>query len=140
MNGRIQLVVEFADVRVLAFGTLANPRSPFLVNVNAHHFLHPKGIDPYETDLVSNDDPVTVLSNRRIKDFGIPLSSGTEGNIERRSQVLLVAVHKPSILGSFTHSHAPLMPDIPITHPGEETGDGSQSVAWRRGDCNGLGA
>jgi hypothetical protein len=43
------LVVEFADVRILAFGTLNKPRSLFYVNNNAHVFLHPPGIDMHDT-------------------------------------------------------------------------------------------
>jgi hypothetical protein len=45
LNSSMQLVVEFADVRILAFGTLNKPRSPFLVNPNAHNFLIPPGMD-----------------------------------------------------------------------------------------------
>ncbi|KAJ6628935.1 hypothetical protein B0H10DRAFT_1777484 [Mycena sp. CBHHK59/15] len=41
---RVRLVVRFADVRILALGTLNRPRSPLTVNVNAKCFLHPSGI------------------------------------------------------------------------------------------------
>lgn len=40
----MQLVVEFADVRVLAFGVLNRTGSIFL-NSNSHAFLHPAGIE-----------------------------------------------------------------------------------------------
>ncbi|CAA7260066.1 unnamed protein product [Cyclocybe aegerita] len=44
LETRIRVVVELADVRILAFGTLAKPRSHFLVNPNAHIFLNPPGV------------------------------------------------------------------------------------------------
>ena len=40
----MQLVVEFADVRVLAFGVLNRPGT-ILLNSNSHAFLHPAGIE-----------------------------------------------------------------------------------------------
>jgi hypothetical protein len=40
----IRLIVELADVRIFAFGTLARPRSDFTVNLNAHLLFHPPGI------------------------------------------------------------------------------------------------
>ncbi|KAJ7639058.1 hypothetical protein FB45DRAFT_739716 [Roridomyces roridus] len=42
---RVRLVVQFADVRILALGTLNRPRSPLTVNANAKIFLHPPGIE-----------------------------------------------------------------------------------------------
>ncbi|KAF8969430.1 hypothetical protein BDZ97DRAFT_243762 [Flammula alnicola] len=44
LETRIRLVVELADVRILAFGTLTKPRTNFSVNPNAHMFLNPPGI------------------------------------------------------------------------------------------------
>jgi hypothetical protein len=41
----VQLVVELADVRILAFGTLGRPRSTVMINPNAHILLHPPGIE-----------------------------------------------------------------------------------------------
>ena len=38
-------MVQFSDARVLALGTLNQPRSPLTVNPNAKAFLHPPGID-----------------------------------------------------------------------------------------------
>ena len=38
------MIVEFADVRILALGVLNNPRSNFSVNDNAHALLHPPGV------------------------------------------------------------------------------------------------
>ncbi|KAG5728514.1 hypothetical protein E4T56_gene19539 [Termitomyces sp. T112] len=48
LETRIRLVVEFADVRILALGTLNRPRSTLTVNPNAHLFLHPPGIGPLD--------------------------------------------------------------------------------------------
>ncbi|KAF8195624.1 hypothetical protein K438DRAFT_1826239 [Mycena galopus ATCC 62051] len=42
---RVRLIVQFADVRVLALGTLRRP-SPLAVNSNASVLLHPPGIHP----------------------------------------------------------------------------------------------
>ncbi|KAJ7490340.1 hypothetical protein B0H11DRAFT_1020430 [Mycena galericulata] len=42
---RARLVVQFADVRILALGTLNRPRSDLTVNPNAKTFLHPPGVE-----------------------------------------------------------------------------------------------
>ena len=39
-----KLVIELADVRILALGTITKPRSNFSINSNAHLFLNPPGI------------------------------------------------------------------------------------------------
>jgi hypothetical protein len=46
----MQLVVEFADVRILAFGVLNKARTMFL-NFNAHALLHPPGIEKIILDV-----------------------------------------------------------------------------------------
>jgi len=53
----MQLVVEFADVRILAFGVLNRARTMFL-NSNARIFLHPPGIEK-ETLLDANRETKT---------------------------------------------------------------------------------
>ncbi|EIM85716.1 uncharacterized protein STEHIDRAFT_169568 [Stereum hirsutum FP-91666 SS1] len=45
LETHIRLVVQFADVRILAFGVLNNPRGKYSVNPNARRFLHPPGIE-----------------------------------------------------------------------------------------------
>ncbi|KAL0949254.1 hypothetical protein HGRIS_009332 [Hohenbuehelia grisea] len=45
LETRVRLVLELADVRILAFGTLNRPRASRNINPNAHAFLHPPGID-----------------------------------------------------------------------------------------------
>lgn len=45
LETRVRLVVELADIRVLALGTLNRPRSTLTINPNAHIFLHPPGVD-----------------------------------------------------------------------------------------------
>ncbi|KLO19939.1 hypothetical protein SCHPADRAFT_817392 [Schizopora paradoxa] len=44
LETRIRVVVEFADVRIIALGVLNNPRSPLSINNNARAFLHPPGL------------------------------------------------------------------------------------------------
>lgn len=44
-----KLVVEFADIRILAFGVLNRPRSSLSVNANASTFLYPPGLQPADT-------------------------------------------------------------------------------------------
>lgn len=41
----MQVIVEFADVRILAIGVLNKPRTSFGVNHLAKTLLHPPGID-----------------------------------------------------------------------------------------------
>ncbi|KZP20193.1 hypothetical protein FIBSPDRAFT_544709 [Athelia psychrophila] len=43
LETRIRVVAEFADVRILAFGVLNQPKTIF-INPNAHALLHPPGI------------------------------------------------------------------------------------------------
>ncbi|KAI9513263.1 hypothetical protein F5148DRAFT_286601 [Russula earlei] len=45
LETHIRLVVQLADVRILALGVLNNPRGVFTVNRNARAFLHPPGIE-----------------------------------------------------------------------------------------------
>jgi hypothetical protein len=45
----IRVVATFADVRVIAIGVLHMPRSPLMVNRNAHALLHPPGIEVTDT-------------------------------------------------------------------------------------------
>ncbi|KIP12755.1 hypothetical protein PHLGIDRAFT_20795 [Phlebiopsis gigantea 11061_1 CR5-6] len=45
LETRIRLVVELADVRIIALGVLNKPRGSTTVNEKARTFLHPPGID-----------------------------------------------------------------------------------------------
>ncbi|KAI0276300.1 hypothetical protein BGY98DRAFT_986287 [Russula aff. rugulosa BPL654] len=45
LETHIRLVVQLTDVRILALGTLNNPRGAFTVNENARAFLHPSDIE-----------------------------------------------------------------------------------------------
>ncbi|KAJ3828104.1 hypothetical protein F5880DRAFT_1029998 [Lentinula raphanica] len=68
LETRIRLVVQLADVRIIALGTLNRPRSTLTVNPNAHTFLHPPGID----------DLQTLRNNRVVTDHGVyPLGPDT---------------------------------------------------------------
>lgn len=46
--------MEFADVRILAFGVLNRPRSTLSVNENATTFLCPPGLQSADLSLVGN--------------------------------------------------------------------------------------
>jgi hypothetical protein len=76
----VQLVVEFADVRILAFGTLNKPRSPFSVNPNAQIFLHPPGINHSTASVVDAKD---VTEEGRV---------GFDDTIQEMPSVLISAV------------------------------------------------
>ncbi|KAJ8515337.1 hypothetical protein ONZ45_g7215 [Pleurotus djamor] len=67
LETRIRLVVEIADARVLAFGTLTRPRAQRNINVNAHHFLHPPGIDNQRL----HDLPTGERSAPAVDDHGV---------------------------------------------------------------------
>ncbi|KIK67791.1 hypothetical protein GYMLUDRAFT_1013857 [Collybiopsis luxurians FD-317 M1] len=60
-EARIRLVVQLADIRVIALGTLNRPRSTLTVNPNAHIFLHPPAID----------DLQALRNNRVVTDHGV---------------------------------------------------------------------
>lgn len=73
-----QVIVELADVRILALGILAKPRSNLSVNPNARIFVNPPGIpgDTQRKDFfskVSVRKPLTLID-----DHGVyPLSQST---------------------------------------------------------------
>jgi len=60
LETHIRLVVELADVRILAFGVLNKPRGTFTVNDNARAFLHPPGIE--RTDPRFSSDQATIAT------------------------------------------------------------------------------
>jgi hypothetical protein len=66
----MQLVVEFADVRILAFGVLNKARTMFL-NPNAHAFLHPPGIEKEISLDVKLDIRTSVGSSNRNRDLDV---------------------------------------------------------------------
>ncbi|KAF5387659.1 hypothetical protein D9615_000596 [Tricholomella constricta] len=70
LETRIRLVVELADVRILAFGTLNRPRSALTFNPNAHMFLHPPGIGPGCLDDASQRHSVSSMSIL-VEDHGV---------------------------------------------------------------------
>ncbi|KAG6903413.1 hypothetical protein C0995_005436 [Termitomyces sp. Mi166 len=79
LETRIRLVVEFADVRILAFGTLNRPRSILTVNPNAHMFLYPPGIGPGPDCLVDALRSYSVSSmSTLVEDHGVyPIHNST---------------------------------------------------------------
>ncbi|CCM00657.1 uncharacterized protein FIBRA_02695 [Fibroporia radiculosa] len=44
----VRVLVEFADVRILAFGVLSKPKTIFGVNPNARQLLHPPGVENFQ--------------------------------------------------------------------------------------------
>jgi len=75
LETRIRLVLQLADVRILAFGTLTKPRTNLTVNPNARIFLNPPGImpDSQTSPYYPIPRPFTVVD-----DHGIyPLSATT---------------------------------------------------------------
>ena len=74
----IQLVVQFADIRILAFGVL-NRTGTMLLNMNSHAFLHPPGI---ERDSLPGDDPITSFrSTSSLRDSGIVMGRSSRTTI-----------------------------------------------------------
>ncbi|KAG2042185.1 hypothetical protein BDR03DRAFT_854604 [Suillus americanus] len=45
LSPTIRVIATFTDVRIIAIGVLHMPRSPLIVNRNAHALLHPPGIE-----------------------------------------------------------------------------------------------
>jgi hypothetical protein len=66
----MQLVVEFADVRILAFGVLNKARTMFL-NSNAHAFLHPPGIEREILLDASRETDTSIGSSDKIQDLDV---------------------------------------------------------------------
>ncbi|KAI0268124.1 hypothetical protein BC834DRAFT_867974 [Gloeopeniophorella convolvens] len=64
LETHIRLVVQFADVRILALGVLNNPRGAFTVNKNARAFLHPPGIErpSDKKDTAENASSLSIYS------------------------------------------------------------------------------
>ncbi|KAJ3484105.1 hypothetical protein NLI96_g5852 [Meripilus lineatus] len=56
LETHIRLVVEFADVRIIALGVLHKPRSSFILNRNARIFLHPPGVEKDESEREAEAD------------------------------------------------------------------------------------
>ncbi|KAG6817860.1 hypothetical protein H0H87_001692 [Tephrocybe sp. NHM501043] len=75
LETRIRLVIDFMDVRILAFGTLNRPRSNLTFNPNAHILLHPPGVGPGCLDEASQRHSVFSLSSI-VEDHGVyPMQS-----------------------------------------------------------------
>lgn len=66
-----QLVVQFADIRILAFGVL-NRAGTMLLNTNSHAFLHPPGIER-DTSPGDDDAGASYHSQSNLRDSGISM-------------------------------------------------------------------
>ncbi|KAJ7584261.1 hypothetical protein C8J56DRAFT_1089809 [Mycena floridula] len=73
LETRVRLVVQLADVRILALGTLNKPKSTLTINTNAHIFLHPPGI-------TVDDNKAVAQTSRIVSDHGVyPINSESPG-------------------------------------------------------------
>ncbi|TFK99171.1 hypothetical protein BDV98DRAFT_595193 [Pterulicium gracile] len=70
---RIRVIVELADVRILAFGTTNNPSGSFTLNPIARDFVHPPGLEP--EGLIAMTASVDDLSLRRVSTANSTLSA-----------------------------------------------------------------
>jgi hypothetical protein len=107
--------VEFADFRILTFGTMATPRTQASINVNAHLLLNPPGIEPRERSSGSAVPYYAPVSGRsHIDDHGVypvvaasPVSEGESASLDSTDIILIAGtvsqVHRLP-LSSFTYS------------------------------------
>lgn len=70
LSRNLKLVVELADVRIIALGVLNKPRGPTSVNTNARLFLHPPGIENEMPEIpppasVTPSDPIAGGGDER---------------------------------------------------------------------------
>ncbi|KAH9948409.1 hypothetical protein B0H21DRAFT_847298 [Amylocystis lapponica] len=77
---RIRVLVEFADVRIIALGVLNKPRTAFTVNNNARALLHPPFIEKPDNLDAETEDTSDVSDIATIDD-------ATSGTSEGRTQV-----------------------------------------------------
>ncbi|TFK43747.1 hypothetical protein BDQ12DRAFT_675493 [Crucibulum laeve] len=117
LETRIRLVVEFADVRILAFGTLGRPQSTLTVNTNARIFLHPPGIEAGEA-LRDRERPAQL--NNFVEDHGVyPLAE--EGSVP---SYLSNEYHMPYT--TYTHLSYPLPAPTHANYPFYTPGGGDR--------------
>lgn len=77
LETHIRLVVQLADVRILALGVLNNPRGTFTVNRNARAFLHPPGVEMTSVQVNSRERSRSGHSYERLT-HPFPASSHAE--------------------------------------------------------------
>ncbi|KAF4619500.1 hypothetical protein D9613_005270 [Agrocybe pediades] len=76
LETRTTVVLQLADVRILAYGILARPRSDFLVNPNAHILLNPPGITGDKMGHLWSERIAPARSEPSINDYGVyPMAS-----------------------------------------------------------------
>jgi hypothetical protein len=105
----MQLVVNFADVRVLAFGVLNKSKTMFL-NSNSHAFLHPAGIEREILFDANRDTRTSVGSSTRSQNLDVNASSSST-----LSQILLKFVDPHHHYRSPEHIPKIFPPDSPRT-------------------------
>ncbi|KAH9977651.1 hypothetical protein BGW80DRAFT_767176 [Lactifluus volemus] len=65
LETHIRLVVQLADVRILALGVLNNPRGAFTINHNARAFLHPPGIEMASDEHNDGDSSASAVGKSK---------------------------------------------------------------------------
>ncbi|PFH51290.1 hypothetical protein AMATHDRAFT_75022 [Amanita thiersii Skay4041] len=102
LETQIRVVVQLADVRILAFGTLSK-RTRLSVNPNAHGFLHPPGIEK-DNDQIQHP---YLQSNDLINDYGVYPSQSRAGTSlnHPRDPVLYTRLRYP--LPALIHENYP---------------------------------
>ncbi|TFK55560.1 hypothetical protein OE88DRAFT_1709994 [Heliocybe sulcata] len=76
---RLQLVVQFADVRIIALGVLTKPKGPFSLNPNAKALLHPPGIEKsYVADDNTDDGLSSGGSSLRTSSENVPMGQSDQ--------------------------------------------------------------
>ncbi|KZT29263.1 hypothetical protein NEOLEDRAFT_1153829 [Neolentinus lepideus HHB14362 ss-1] len=81
LETHVRLVVQFADVRILALGVLNKPKGPFTLNPNAKAILHPPGIEKsYEADDNTDEENVSLGQSDQYWPLTYPLPAGSHAN------------------------------------------------------------
>src|SRR5882762_7002995 len=77
-----KLVVQLADVRIIALGVLDFPKSAYHVNKNARTFLHPPGLRGSETAKIEVSRKYNLSKTRIVKSpTSIPLHLAPQVNL-----------------------------------------------------------
>ena len=82
----MQLVVQFSDIRILAFGVL-NRTGTMLMNMNSHAFLHPPGIERDSLPGDRDDFSTSYHSTGDHRDSGIVIDRSSRTIITEANEV-----------------------------------------------------
>ncbi|KDQ64356.1 hypothetical protein JAAARDRAFT_187693 [Jaapia argillacea MUCL 33604] len=96
LETHIRLVVQFADIRVIALGVLNKPRGPFSINLNARAFLHPPGIEDTTRPAVANPEVSSSGSSTRTVDTTSPATEFSQSPLNPQYWPLVHPLPAPS--------------------------------------------